>query len=212
MLYTVLYNKIGEYANLLNLNNFLEYNELLIYLCDSCNCKFYQVRPKNIMMYELESFDNNALGHRIKKYEMNIIDYVTLSAINLKKCRYKRINKVLCGLCSYCENKHASSLNYCDYGIANYISKNHYNFIKFNKCFYTNDHITETHVYIKRYNYYFRNNEEQLNIRSIFLNNQQNIIRELVKNPSFLDIKNLIEHMFRLNFSYLNKFLKIKHN
>ena len=88
MLYKVVYDIISEYANLIKLNDFLEYGKKLIYKCDDCDCQFYYVKPQNTMMYELVLFDNNLLHDQLNKYEMKIGDYITLSGINLKMCKY----------------------------------------------------------------------------------------------------------------------------
>ena len=211
-LYKVLYDKIEKFANLKNLNNFIEKNEQLIYNCDQCNRTFNTLRPANIMMYELEFFDNNILHHTVDILKVDIADYLLLTNLNLRTCRYKQINQSFCCFCSAIINKQSSNFNYCDYGLCNYISQKHYNFIKLNNCFFTQDYITESSAIIKRYNYNFRKDEKRLSISSIYLDNKKNIIKDLITKEKYKEIKIIFEKMFNINLFYLDKYLKEKCN
>lgn len=212
MLYTVLYDIIGEYANILNLEYFIDNNETLAYICDDCGCHFYYLKEDNKMIYELDLFDNHILRHATDATSMQMQDYLTLTALNVRLCKYKKINKVFCGMCAYHVNKQSLELNYCEYGLANYISMKHCNFIKLNKCFFSNDYISDIHIVLRRYDYYFRNDEEELQIRSLVLDNDKNLIRELSRNPVFKITRMVIEDIFRINFLYLDKYLKEKYS
>ena len=211
-LYKVLYEEIEQYANIRNLNNFLENNEQLIYNCEKCRCNFRVISPLNIIMYQLEFFDNNILHKEHEAIKLEIQDFLLLSSMNLRMCRYRRVHTVTCGMCSITINKQTSNFNYCDYGLCSYITEKHYNFIKLNNGFFSQDFITDSCAVIKRYNYKFDLNEEILSIYSIYLDNQRNIVKELITKKSFIPMKRILEDTFRIDLFYLDKFLKEKCN
>jgi len=210
-LYKDMYGIIEDFLQIKNLYNFIEKNESLIYTCNQCEKPFSNISKNNIMMYELDYFNNNLLYDN-KKIKCGIQVYLMLQSIDVKLCRYKKVNKIFCGMCSMHVNKRTSMCNYADYGIANHLSLKHYNFIKLNNCLLIKDYITDSKAYIKRYSYEFGNNEDTLMVNSLFLDDKKDIIKTIVKNKKFADIKIVIQKTFNINFDYLYEYLKEKTN
>ena len=210
-LYKDIYGIIEEYGQIQNIYNFLKNDEKLIYTCDQCDNDFTNICKNNIMSYELDYFNNNIL-HDKKNTKLGIKGYLLLTNMDIKLCRYKKINKVFCGMCSLQVNKRTTRLNYCDYGLCNNISLKHYNFIRLNNGFFIQDYITDSKAYIKRYSYNFSDNEDVLIINSLFIDDRKDVIESLALTDKFAEIREIIEYTFHINFEYLFKYLKEKTN
>ena len=208
-LYKDIYGIIEEYGTINNIHNFLEKKEELIYTCDQCKNKFTNICKNNIIMYELDYFNNNILLDK-KNTKFGIKGYLLLTNIDIKLCRYKKVNQVFCGMCSLQVNKRLDFCNYADYGLASYISLKHYMFIKLNNCFFTQDYITDSKAYLKRYTYNIL--DDGLIVNTLFMDDKKDLIKELVLTEKFQEIRMIIENKFNINFKYLLEYLKDKTN
>ena len=209
-LYKDIFGIIEEYGKIKNLYNFIKKDERLTYVCDQCNNEFTNICKNNIIMYELDYFNNNIL-HK-KNSKLGIKGYLLLANIDIKLCKYNRVNQLFCDMCALQVNRRTTRFNYCDYGLANNISLKHYNFIKLNNCFFIQDYITDSKAYIKRYSYDFSNDSDILMINTLFIDDKKDVIESLVKTDKFVEIKNKIEETFNINFTYLLEYLKEKTN
>jgi len=208
-LYKDIFRIIEEYGTIKNIHNFMNKDKNLIYTCDQCQCEFTNICKSNIMLYELDYFNNNILYDK-KNTSFGIKGYLLLTNIDIKLCRYKKINKVLCGMCSIQVNKRLDLFNYADYGLASYISLKHYMFIRLNNCFFIQDYITDSKAYLKRYVYEFI--EDGLIVNTLFIDDKKDLIKELVLTEKFREIKEIIENKFNINFTFLFEYLKEKVN
>lgn len=208
-LYKDIFRIIEEYGTIKNIHNFMNKDKNLIYTCDQCQCEFTNICKSNIMLYELDYFNNNILYDK-KNTSFGIKGYLLLTNIDIKLCRYKKINKVFCGMCSIQVNKRLDLFNYADYGLASYISLKHYMFIRLNNCFFIQDYITDSKAYLKRYVYEFI--EDGLIVNTLFIDDKKDLIKELVLTEKFREIKEIIENKFNINFTFLFEYLKEKVN
>ena len=209
--YKDIYREIEKFIPIKNIYNFLHKNQKINYTCELCGNMFHSVSTKNKMCYELEYFNNNLLFNKDRvKIDINMNHYFLLNNIDIKLCKYKKINQLFCNVCMLNINKRTSRFNYCDYGICNYISEKHYQFIKLNNGFFIQDSISDNRVIIKRYFYNFLDNENNLLVNSLYLNDRKEVIDLLATEKEFEKIKIMIEGNFNLNFKYLNLYLKDK--
>ena len=208
-LYKDIYRIIEEYGTIQNINNFINKDEKLIYNCDQCNCEFTNICKNNIIIYELDYFNNNILFDK-SNTKFGIKGYLLLTNIDIKLCKYRKVNKVFCGMCSLQVNKRLDIFNYANYGVCNYISLKHFMFIRLNNYFFIQDYITEAKAYIKRYNYEFI--KDGLIINTLFIDDKKDLIKELVFTKKFDQIRTIIEDKFNINFKYLFEYLKDKIN
>lgn len=201
--------EIEKFVLIKNIYNFLYKNEKINYICEMCEHTFHNVITKNKMKYELSYFNNNLLYNKDRiRIDVNMNHYFLLNNIDVKLCQYIKINQIFCNMCALNINKRTTKYNYCDYGLTNYISEKHYQFIKLNNGFFIQDSITDKRAIIKRYSYNFIDDEEKLLINSLYLNDRREIIDLIDSEEDFKDIKYMLEKNFNLNFKYLHLYLK----
>ena len=200
MLYKILYDIIGSYSNVANLNDFMEKEESIKHICDSCNKNFEDITDKNNMIYEMVCFNNNTIG-KLKEFygSTTLLEYMNLSNIKIKKSKYNEISKIYCDNCCKRHNKCVKKLQYFD--ITNeplQISTYHLNFIKQNKNLFVKDYLKKKIVMINRYKYQIK--EDELIIDSLSINKKQSL-KMVIENPKFEILYKIIKDDFSLNIT-----------
>ena len=197
MLYLDIINEIQKYTKYNNLHDFVMNDQVLKCTCDNCGTSFPYLGEENIILYELEYFDNT--------FDNILISLLTF--VELKKCVFNRTYKLFCNYCMYLTNKKLYKFNYCQFGISYYLTKKHIDLIKKNNLFITNDKFHNNLININRYNYNLSNDNDILTVEYLCLENMtDNQYIHYFNQDQYNKIKKYILEKFKLD---LSKYIKI---
>lgn len=198
--YKDIYDTIGQYSNIISLDNFMNNKDSLKYFCDSCTKSFPTLTKNNIMIYEMIYYNNNTI-YKFKEFygKISLLEYINLTNIKVKKSKYNEILKIYCNTCCKKHNNNVKRLQYFDITDEPLlISKSHLSFISLNENLFIKDYISKKILLINRYKYKIDKEKDLLIINSLNINKKQSL-KMIITNPKFKQILNMLQEEFSFN-------------
>jgi hypothetical protein len=173
MLYRDIYDTIGIFSNILNLNDIMQHNEKTVkHRCELCKSDINNITDRNMIMYSYEKKRNIKMCEIFT--DVKLFDYILLGNFILKENVFEEVKQIFCNNCV---------LNEIDVYYFGLFSRNTYitqyqnRVINKNHNYFNHDYVTNTNKILRRIKY--KQNKDGLVVRTLSIRNSQCIFNRL---------------------------------